>query len=84
MILILSIQEELDKVAVLQKEIKLVNAKMQETAAAIDKEKKVHIILARATHRDDKDKIISMEKELARLPRIEQELANSEVYTLIH
>ena len=61
----------------------LVNAKMQKTEAAME-EKKAHIILARATHRDDKDKIISMEKELARLPRIEQELelANSEVYTL--
>ena len=72
----------MDKVPVPQKEMKLVDAKMKKTAAAIDKEKKSHIILARATHRDDKHKIISMEKELAQLPRIEQELANSEVYTL--
>ena len=58
---------------------------MRRTEAAIQ-EKKSHIILARATHRDDKDKIQNIEKELSRLSAADKELelAKCEIYTLKH
>ncbi|XP_072013862.1 LOW QUALITY PROTEIN: uncharacterized protein [Amphiura filiformis] len=76
-------EKELDKVPLLQQEMDKVNTKMQQTEANME-EKKAHLILARATHRNDKERIQTMEKELSRLPDAEKdlEMARCEVYTL--